>query len=160
VQADYVQAFYPEDKLSVYENTLDEDGRKKAVAAGFALVTQEMLQKAPEQYVLQLDYANLYELIDLKDVVSYYFHMDGAPLGSYDPSYQKMFSVLETLKIPYEYKGLGGHAAPYYLRHMVDTIAPKTLIPLHSFRPEQVNSSNVKERFLPKYGESYRLGRK
>jgi mRNA degradation ribonuclease J1/J2 len=158
VQADYVQAFYPEDKLSVYENILDEDGRKKAAAAGFALVTREALLQAPEQYVLQLDYANFYELIDLKDVVSSYFHMDGAPLGSYDPSYQKMSSVLEILEIPYEYKGTGGHAAPYYLRHMVDTIAPKTLIPLHSFRPEQVNSDKIKERFLPKYGESYRLG--
>ena len=41
--------------------------------------------------------------------------MDGAPLGAYDPSFAKMKEFLEVCGIAYDYKGLGGHAKPYYL---------------------------------------------
>lgn len=158
VQADYVAAFYPEDEICVYREVIENSRfAEKKLPETWKTAGREDLLKAPAQYVLQLDYANMYELIDLKDVTAVYLHMDGGPLGDYDPSYRKMLSFLDAVGIPYEYKGTGGHAKPYYLRHMIDTIEPKTLIPLHSFRPEQVMSQKAKERFLPEYGQSYVL---
>ena len=68
-----------------------------------------------------------------------------------------MKEFLEVCGIAYDFKGLGGHAKPYYLRTMLDTIAPKTLIPLHSFRPEQVNTAKAGTRILPEYGDVYEL---
>ncbi len=157
VAADYVAEFYPEDHIFVYGNTLHSD-ETQVKNRGFEIVYRDALLEHPEKYVLQQDYSDFYELIDLKDVISVYLHMDGAPLGAYDPSFAKMHSMLEVLDISYEYLGTGGHAKPYYLRHMADTIAPKTLIPLHSFRPEQFVSKEAEERFLPKYGETLILG--
>lgn len=149
--ADYVAAFYPEDKLYVYANTLEE--QKTACS----LIDRDEILAHPEKYVLQLDYSHSYELIDLCQSISMYVHMDGSPLGDYDPSFKKMHVMLEVLGIEYIYKGTGGHARPYYLRYMVDTIAPKTLIPLHSFRPEQVKSDKAGEQFLPEYGDTFVL---
>ena len=104
--------------------------------------------------MLQLDYRDFYELFDLKPVVSGYLHMDGAPLGAYDPSYGKMLMQLEAMGIPFRSMGLGGHARPYYLKQMVDLIAPKVLVPLHSQRPEQVASRCAGRRILPEEGQT------
>lgn len=65
-----------------------------------------------------------------------------------------MLLQLQNLGIPFHNLGLGGHARPYYLKQMVDTIAPKTLVPLHSQRPEQVNSRCIGQRILPEEGQT------
>lgn len=151
VQATYVKEFYPSDEIYVYENTSTNLNE-------FKTISKDEILKNPQKYVLQLDYKNIYELIDLKNIITRYVHMDGSPLGDYDPSFKKMHSVLEQLKIPYEYKGTGGHAKPYYLREFIDKIEPKTLVPLHSFRPEQVNSKKAGSIFLPKPLDVFKLG--
>lgn len=158
VAADYVAEFYPQDEICVFKESLHEgEADESAVRSEWKIIDRQMLLENPKQYVLQLDYRDMNELIDLQKAASAYFHMDGSPLGDYDPSYNKMKAFLEAMEIPYEYKGTGGHARPYYLRYMIDTIAPKTLIPLHSFRPEQVMSEKAGARFLPEYGESFIL---
>ncbi len=155
VQAEYVAEFYPEDEIRVYGETLN--GR--SVPDGFGIVTLRQLLEKPDRYVLQLDYQDQYALLDLRDRISLYCHMDGAPLGSYEESYGKMTALLEYLGIPYENRGLGGHARPYFLKRMADTVEPGTLIPLHSFRPEQVNSDRIGRRILPKEGQTVVLSR-
>ena len=94
-----------------------------AVPERAVLIGRDELLRRPGAYVLQLDYRDFYELFDLKPVVSGYLHMDGAPLGAYDPSYGKMLLQLEAMGIPFRSMGLGGHARPYYLKQMVDLIA-------------------------------------
>lgn len=163
VQAYYVAAFYPDDEISVYEETYREAESsgarvcKAGLPSTWKLVNREEVFSEPSKYALQLDYADMYELTDLKNITSRYIHMDGAPLGAYDPSFDKMKEFLQICDVLYDYRGLGGHSKPYYLRKMIDTIAPKTLIPLHSFRPEQVASAKAGQRILPEYGESYIL---
>ena len=152
-QALYVSAIYPDAPISVLEETI----HGRVCKSDWKKISRAQLQNAPEQYVLQLDYEDLFQLFDLKDVTSAYVHMDGAPLGDYDPSFAKLKNILEVLEIEYLFMSLGGHAKPYYLRTMIDTIAPKTLIPLHSFRPEQVNSSAIERRILPQYGQTIYL---
>lgn len=151
-QADYVAAFYPEDYFEVY---LSEGGELNApLLKGRKVVTRKELMADAGKYILQQDYKNVYELFDLKDCISLYLHMDGAPLGDYDPSFKKFYALLDVLGLNYIKCGLGGHAEPYYLRRTVDEIAPKTLIPLHSFRPEQFKSEKVEKIILPQEGET------
>lgn len=150
VQADYLAAFYPQDPLYVYAETV----HGHPVPQGAVLIGRQDLLRSPASYLLQLDYRDFYELFDLQPVVSAYLHMDGAPLGAYDPSYRKMLLQLEALHIPFRNLGLGGHARPYYLKLMVDTVAPRVLVPLHSQRPEQVNSRNIRQRILPREGQT------
>ncbi|SHI18556.1 Beta-lactamase superfamily domain-containing protein [Butyrivibrio fibrisolvens DSM 3071] len=155
VQAEYVKAFYPEDEISVYAQNLDECSFD--IDTSWTKVTRQDLLTEPSKYVLQQDYKHVYELIELKDVLSLYVHMDGAPLGDYDPSYKKLHDLMEQLSINYEHKGTGGHSRPYYIRYMIDHIEPGTLIPLHSFRPEQVMSDHAGCRILPEYGDFYTI---
>lgn len=155
IQADYIKAFYPEDKISVYTQNIDECSF--AISPDWKMVTRKDILDNPSGYVLQQDYKHIYELIDLKDVLSLYVHMDGGPLGDYDPSFKKLHDFMEQLNINYEHKGTGGHSRPYYLRYMIDNIAPGTLIPLHSFRPEQVMSDKAGCRILPEYGDIYTM---
>jgi mRNA degradation ribonuclease J1/J2 len=155
VQAEYVAAFYKEDRFSVY---LPEGGACKAPKVkDFPVVTRKDLMENPKAYVLQQDYKDSYELIDLAPVISIYLHMDGAPLGDYDPSYAKFYAMLAAVGINVEKCGLGGHAEPYYLRHTVDVIKPRILVPLHSFRPEQLKSEYAGSIILPEVGDTIRL---
>ena len=156
VQADYVQTFYPEDEILMYENSVGVGvDAKKAEERGWSIITREELLSNPSKYILQQDYVNFYELMDLSSVITLYIHMDGAPLGDYDPSFGKMHRILDHMNIPYMNIGIGGHSRPYYLRTMLDAIAPHILVPLHSFRPEQVNTAHADKRILPEYGECF-----
>lgn len=124
---------------------------------GKSVVTMKDILEHPSLFILQQDFKNSYELYDMADVVSLYVQMDGAPLGDYDPSYAVFFSMLDGLGINYERCGLGGHSEPYYLRKQVDTIEPEILVPLHSFRPEQMKSEHAGKIILPEIGESIEL---
>ena len=183
---DYLRTFSPEDPACVYENALadaflqpgdkyrqyderktvpSEGGGQPDGAAGDCIrdipageiVTREELTGNPGHYVLQNDYSLIGELMDLREVISLYVHMDGTPLGDYDPSFGKLQNFMNALGIPYRHMSLGGHSDPWHLRHMIDTAEPKTLIPLHSFRPEQVNSLHIRNRLLPEPGVWYEL---
>ncbi len=149
-QAAYVAAFYPDDDIRIYEGTL----RGRAGAGKCPVVLRDEILADPGKYVLQLDYQDLYELLDFKGKISHYFHMDGVPLGSYEECYKKMSAFLDYLHISYENVGLGGHARPYCLKNMIETVDPGVLIPLHSFRPEQVNSDWIRRRILPREGQT------
>ncbi len=151
-QADYLAAFYGEDKVYVY---LPEGGSVDAPRiSNYPIVTRKDILDNPSAYVLQQDYKDSFELFELSDAISIYLHMDGAPLGDYDPSYEKFYKLLEVAGINVVRCGLGGHAEPFYLRKQVDEIAPKTLIPLHSFRPEQLLSKNAGRIILPNQGDT------
>lgn len=164
-QADYVAAFYPEDEFFVYIPEADNKNTgchsEKRLSApnliGRVIVDRKKLMENPVRYILQQDYKNSYELFDLMDVISLYVHMDGAPLGDYDPSFAIFYSMLDNSGIHYERWGLGGHAEPYYLRKSVDMIEPKILVPLHSFRPEQLVSEHAGKIILPEVGDEIEL---
>lgn len=151
--ADYVAAFYPQARLHVYGPTI----HSRPLRPEWQVVNRSALLADPTGYVLQLDYADSYELLDLVPYVSRYLHADGAPLGAYDASYAKLLELLKAIGVPYDYRSLGGHASPYYLRWMADTIAPRILVPLHSFRPEQVASARAGCRILPQAGQTITL---
>lgn len=151
--ADYLNAFYPDDDIYVYLPTCNAD----CVQNKYHIVTREDILNNPSEYVLQLDYSNHCELFDLKDVCKLYIHCDGVPLGSYDPSFAKLQNLLARHNIPYRHINTGGHAYPFFIKKLIDTIKPKVLIPLHSYRPEQVNSYSVSKRILPNPNEEFIL---
>lgn len=186
VQAEYVAAFYPEDKFSVYYpegKSADKTGRENAaygdgsadcarlgdcdlgcrcavegpLVKDYPVVTRKDLLANPKGYVLQQDYQDAFELFDLAPAISVYLHMDGAPLGDYDPSYAKFYGLLERAGINVVRCGLGGHAEPFHLRNTVDVIEPRILVPLHSFRPEQLKSEHASQIILPEIGDSITL---
>lgn len=147
--ADYVAAFYPADEICVYADTL----RHKEVPKSWRRVGSKEILTNPSAFCLELPYEHLYEAASFQNMTDAYLHLDGSPLGDYDPAYATMLKVLDAFKIAYVHMGVSGHAEPYYLRYMIDTIAPRILVPLHSFRPEQVDSLMAGKRILPEPGE-------
>ena len=160
-QADYVAAFYPEDDFCIYIPEAEQascDARLSAPGLkDRKVVNRAEIMADPKNFILQQDYKNSYELFDLVSVTSLYVHMDGSPLGDYDPSFAVFYTMLDTIGIHYERWGLGGHAEPYYLRRTVDIIEPKILVPLHSFRPEQLVSEHAGKIILPEPGDEIEL---
>ncbi len=121
-----------------------------------ALVTREELQSRPERYVLELPYASLLETLDFDPASCLYIHANGAPLGPFDPNYERMVSFLNRRGIPLLELGTGGHAAPGHLKYILGEIAPKVLIPLHSMGPEKIRIPGSRQ-LLPQIGVAYRL---
>lgn len=153
VSADYLSEFYPEERLAVYQAAIKKynSGQERE---RWQIVRKKDLLKEPGKYVLQLEYRDMMELLDLYPVVSRYLHIDGAPLGSYDPSWQNLQAMLKRLRIPHDVRGIGGHAQPYGIKQLIDQIEPGILVPLHSLRPDQVQSEKAGRRILPAYGET------
>ena len=147
--ADYVNAFYPDDEIYVYKETIKNPNRP----SDWNLVSREDILACPGEYMLQLEHHTLYETASFKDVATAFLHFDGPPLGDYDPAYGKMLALLEAYGIPFERLGVSGHAEPYYLRYVIEEINPKIYAPIHSFRPEQVKSDKSGKRILPEEGE-------
>ena len=150
---DYVHTFYPDDDFYVYGETIRNRNRK----IEGTIVTRDEILKEPGRYMLQLEHLTLYETASFRNAGATFLHFDGPPLGDYDPAYGKMLELLDSYGIPFERLGVSGHAEPYYLRYVVDEVAPKIFVPLHSFRPEQVQSTKAGRRILPEEGECITL---
>ncbi|MGI6107441.1 MAG: MBL fold metallo-hydrolase [Lachnospiraceae bacterium] len=156
--ADYLCAFFPQDHPSVYGETMPPAAEAERLAGfGCAVVSGAQIAADPEHYVLQLDYVHSAELFDYRGKISRYIHMDGTPLGEYMPSYAKLKLLLESQGIPYDYRAVSGHSDPWHLRYMVETVHPKTLVPLHSFSPERLAEAYSGNSLLPEPGRVYTL---
>ena len=143
--------FYPSDSLLIYAPLAGLPALPNAV-----YVSRGKIQAHPERYVLQLSYARLLETLDFEPEGSLYIHSDGAPLGAYDPGFQKLQDFLAMRRIAYVRHGCSGHAAPAHLKYLLREIAPKTLVPLHSKKPELLQIPGARQ-LLPEAGKRYRL---
>ena len=82
-----------------------------------------------------------------------YIHSDAAPLGDFDPAYQPFLDALAANDIVFERLACSGHAFPEDLEEIVDRIAPKLLVPIHTLRPERLENKHGL-RHLPTRGET------
>jgi len=152
------------DDFSVYigENTQDLlqgdacPAWKRRVVAQFPHVTAACVRSKPEQYFVQNSYVNCLELLDLMEIGGCYIHSNGMPLGPFDPAHPRLKKLLERVGLTYHYVGTSGHAMPQHLQYVCDTIAPKVLVPLHSFNPGRLQANHGKQ-LLPELGLRYRI---
>ncbi|WP_282938970.1 MBL fold metallo-hydrolase [Paenibacillus sp. RC67] len=119
-------------------------------------ISAKTINSQPSRYMLQNSYAHLLELFDLNLDEGIYIHSDGVPLGAFDPTYAKLLAFLERLNLQFVPIRCSGHAPAEHLKHVVDTIDPQTLVPLHSFHPELLKPKSGVQ-LLPEYNYTYRL---
>lgn len=143
--------FYPEEPAAVFAPSLC--GRTVRNAE---IVSRRALTAHPERFALDLPFERLHETLDFSPADSLYIHSDGVPLGAYDPGYPKLQEFLEKQGIGYRSIGCGGHARPAHLKFILNRIAPKTLVPLHSLTPERISVPSA-QRLLPEAGKPYTL---
>ena len=143
--------FHPGEPVAVYAPSLG-----KRTLSNTETVTRAQLQCNPARYALDLPYERLLETLDFAPETSLYIHSDGVPLGAYDPGFQKLQEFLARQKISYRIISCGGHAKPAQLKYVLNRIAPKTLVPLHSLTPEKLRIEGAAQ-LLPEAGKRYRL---
>ena len=149
--ANLLNCFLPEGQLYVYEPLCHGAPNAQRTA-----VSREAVQDHPGRYVLQLSYEHLLETLDYESASSLYIHSNGVPLGAYDPSYQRLCDFLSRQGIPYLSIGCGGHASPAHLKYILEAIAPKFLVPLHSLTPEKIRIEGALQ-VLPEANQCYLL---
>lgn len=125
------------------------------IASGIRVVDAAAVRAHPAAYLLQLNYWDAAELIDLEPPEgSVFIHSNGEPLGRFDPAYDLFARWVGHFKLEWRSAACTGHAAPADLAWMVRSIEPRVLMPIHSRAPELLEVDGVR-RVLPELGASY-----
>jgi ribonuclease J len=130
---------------------------RAATVADWPLVLDDVrsVLHDPRRYCVQLEFASLPALIDLRPPAgSIYVHSNGVPLGPYDPAYQVMRAWVRALGLELVSLGSSGHSRPADIVRMVQTVGPRVVLPVHSRRPEALLVPGV-PALVPEVGRRY-----
>ena len=117
----------------------------------------EEVRQKPRRFCLQMGFDSLPVLIDLKPPPgSVYIHSGGAPMGVYDPAYAVLQAWLARYRLEYRPLTSSGHSRPDDIVRMVERVAPKAVLPVHSAAPEALVVPGVPS-FLPQAGVTYSM---
>lgn len=121
---------------------------------GWNMVSLEALRADPQAFVLQNDYADILDLLEVDRRAGRYIHSGGLPLGPYDPRYARFREFLSFLGLDMTPVSYSGHASPTDLRSLAEQLNTSLSLPLHSLHPDAfyVERHTV---FLPHYGVTY-----
>lgn len=108
--------------------------------------------------VIQVHFDDIESLNYLKAGI--YLHMNGEPLGEYDPRYSILLNTLEKYNFTFASYSVSGHASKEDILNIVESINPKIVVPWHTFEPE-IQGAALEERglnvFLPELRKEYNL---
>jgi len=131
--------------------------QRAAAIADWPLVLEDPapVRRRPDRYCVQLDFASLPALIDLRPPRgSPYVHSNGVPLGPFDPAYNVMLAWVRSTGMELVTLGSSGHSRPADLARMVETVRPGVVLPVHTRRPEALTAAGVPV-LLPAAGRRY-----
>jgi ribonuclease J len=111
---------------------------------------------APGRYVVQLDPDRITDLLDLPiGPRTVCLHANGEPLGPYEPRWALFTDWLTRLGVELRRIGVSGHAYQDDLHRMVHRIAPRILVPIHTFSPYRVHPVGATTRLVVEYARTY-----
>lgn len=155
------------DRLVALQETARANGRELLWNHQFAIIMRAMgatnvkeinwldVLAKPKQYVIQNHFNQLHDLDQLNGGYVY-LHMNGEPLGEYDPRFAVLNDYLIHNNVVRYQLGASGHAKPDDLVALAQHIDAKKTVTWHSFKPEKEASAlqavglNV---YLPHKGE-------
>ncbi len=116
------------------------------------LVKASDIKKNPSNYVLQLNFYELNELIDIcppKD--SYFFNLKTEPFDEEGELEEKvLMNWISKFSLQFEKEKYhaSGHAPGIHIREMIDKIKPKRIFPIHTEKPELFKYDNVETHII------------
>jgi ribonuclease J len=139
-------------------------GSGRYLAVDYPLYEEEHLVTAlraadiaadPGKYMLQLDFADLNELVEINPAPhAVFIQSGGEPLGQYDPNYEVQMKWLKDLGIDFYRIATPGHANELDVKEMVRLADPSVLVPMHSKAPQALYGY-VTETVALKKGTTY-----
>ncbi len=150
-------------KVNIYlpdfkENKHNDKQWYKTLIKNATLVTNEEITLNPHKYLLQNSYEYIMELFSLPQENASYLHSGGIPIGSFDPAYNNLKSILSKTKFEYVSffcENYFTHAYPSQVKYYVDQINANVLIPSHSFNPERLKPKKDRQQLIPLLNETY-----
>jgi ribonuclease J len=99
--------------------------------------TYEDIHKNQKTLIMDLDFYQFTELIDIKpDADSHFIHSMSEPFSEEDIEDQIMHNWIKHFKLKFHQMHASGHMNKQQLANMMKTIMPKTVFPIHSENPE------------------------
>ncbi|HWQ22094.1 MAG TPA: MBL fold metallo-hydrolase [Clostridia bacterium] len=139
-------------------------GSGRYLAPDYQLFEQEHLVTAlraadiaaePARYMLQLDFPDLGELVEIDPAPhTVFIQSGGEPLGQYDPNYGILMKWVKDFRMDFYRIATPGHASELDIRDLVMRADPSVLVPMHSKAPEAL-SGYVKDTVALKKGVTY-----
>lgn len=127
-------------------------------AGDLRAATAVELRREQRSFLLQLNYRDLPELVDLRpEPGSCFIHSNGEPLGPFQSGWETFKRWLEEFGLNLVMVSSTGHADPLSLGRIAATIAPEILMPIHSHHPQLLEVDGIR-RVLPERGAIYAVG--
>jgi ribonuclease J len=121
------------------------------------MVTAEYVHKNQSELLMDLDFYQFGELIDIKpDEGSHFIHSMSEPFSEEDIEDHVMHNWLDHFKIKFHQLHASGHMNRKELMAMIKKINPKKLFPVHTENPAFFRKTK-KETVIIEKGKSYRL---
>jgi ribonuclease J len=158
VQTAYLaEQFLDNPKFAVF---MDGDSSHAKLAdqllAQYDTITADEINLSPSKYLLQNSFHHIHNLLDLNLKDSIYLHANGMPLGTFDPAFKTMATLLERFGVAYQSINVTGHAKPDDILYIIDRIKPHVLVPWHSHYPEMIKPLDAKQEvYYPKLYETW-----
>ncbi|MFQ5758393.1 MAG: MBL fold metallo-hydrolase [Candidatus Bathyarchaeia archaeon] len=121
------------------------------------MVTHEFVRKHQGEIVMDLDFYQFAELIDIRpDPGSHFIHSMSEPFSEEDIEDAVMHNWLDHFKIKFHQLHASGHLNRRQLTDIINHMKPKRIFPIHTENPKlfKTISKNVQ---LVKYGKKYRV---
>jgi ribonuclease J len=94
----------------------------------------------PGKYMLQLDFPDLGELVEINPAPhTAFIQSGGEPLGQYDPNYTVLMKWVKDFKMDFYRITTPGHASELDIKDLVMRADPSVLVPMHSKSPETLD---------------------
>ncbi|GMA68147.1 MBL fold metallo-hydrolase [Leuconostoc gelidum] len=136
------------DRLVALQETAHANGREMRWDHQFATILRAMgmtdvkeidwtiVLAQPDHYVVQNHFNQLHDLDQFNsDYV--YLHMNGEPLGEYDPRFAELSDYLTSNNVLLRSLGVSGHATPNDLVALAQHVNAQKTVTWHSFKPEK-----------------------
>ncbi len=146
-------------KAAVYEDSNDRYILNGGKLRDFETVSCDTIRKNPGHYILQNSYRNILDLTDYDGIEGHYFHLFGEPLVKGQKEYQIMENMVNKLEWTFHtYTNLYSfsHCYPNHLQYVISQIDPKSIVAVHSKKPELLEPITGKQ-YYPEEGKEYVL---
>lgn len=126
------------------------------------IVTSADISSMQEEIILVASLYDMNEVAEIKPKAgSSYILSQSEPFDEeMEISYEKLLNWMRYLRVPLYKTHASGHATPHDLKDAIEKISPKTIIPVHTIRPELfegfASGSEIKIK-IPEEGKSIEL---